>query len=136
MGRSWTGPGTVVCVINETACALCVRHVGCLVLAVAGSGRAGIAQFAEQVLQHQREAEASAQSANQADFSVQAGVQLPKCPNLGVLSNNGVPNEWQYMSVEEQAAHPINAIALQLVRMQQLPFSNKSAYKHSVWAAA
>lgn len=87
-------------------------------LAAADPRVALIQQFAEQVVQHQRDTEAAAEvepQASQPAFTVQPGVQLPQCPHLRVLSTTGVPHDWHKMSLEQQVAHPINAIALQLV---------------------
>lgn len=87
-------------------------------LAAADPKIALIQQFAEQVVQHQRDTEAAAEvepQASQPAFTVQPGIQLPQCPHLHVLSTTGVPQNWHEMSLEQQVAHPINAIALQLV---------------------
>jgi hypothetical protein len=46
----------------------------------------------------------------------QPGIELPKCPYARVLSTQGVPARWAHMTLEQQAADPVNAAVVQLVR--------------------
>jgi hypothetical protein len=58
----------------------------------------------------------------------QPGIELPKCPYAKVLSTQGVPARWPHMTIEQQAADPVNAAVVQLVSnnrhtvIQMLPF--------------